>query len=150
MNELNHTEKVILKSFVRMVRASESVQSIINDKISNDGLTGSQFGVLEALFHHGSLSHGELAEKILKSSGNITLVIDNLEKQELVCRHPDPNDRRKMLVSLCAKGDVLIRKILPDHLSRIYNVFKVLDETEIETFSNLCKKLGIHAKSLNR
>jgi MarR family 2-MHQ and catechol resistance regulon transcriptional repressor len=113
-------------------------------------LTTSQFAVLEALFHHGSLSHKELADKILRSSGNITLVIDNLEKRELVCRHTDPDDRRKMLVSLCAEGDTLIRRVLPSHLDRIFKVFNVLNEGEIESFSTICKKLGFHATSFSK
>jgi MarR family 2-MHQ and catechol resistance regulon transcriptional repressor len=43
-------------------------------------LTISQFGVLEALYHKGPLCQRDIASKILKSTGNITLVIVNLEK----------------------------------------------------------------------
>ena len=49
-------------------------------------LTISQFGVLEALYHKGPLCQRDIAAKILKSTGNITMVIDNLEKRELVRR----------------------------------------------------------------
>ena len=42
-------------------------------------MTVSQFGVLEALHHLGPLRQGEISAKLLRSGGNITLVVDNLE-----------------------------------------------------------------------
>ncbi len=45
------------------------------------GLTESQFGVLDSLFHLGPMKQKEIGKKILKSGGNITMVINNLEKR---------------------------------------------------------------------
>lgn len=50
--------------------------------------------MLEALYHKGPLCKRDIAAKILKSTGNITLLIDNLEKNGLVRRERDNEDRR--------------------------------------------------------
>ena len=72
--------------------------------MSAAGLTISQFGVLEALHHKGPLCQRDIAVKILKSTGNITLVIDNLEKQGLVTRERTSEDRRYLTIRLTGQG----------------------------------------------
>ena len=82
-------EKIALCAHINLIRAAESVMSRIEHIFSQYGLTESQFGVLEVLLHLGPLCQRELGQKILKSSGNITMVVDNLEKQGLVVRQRD-------------------------------------------------------------
>jgi MarR family transcriptional regulator, 2-MHQ and catechol-resistance regulon repressor len=83
-----------LNAYVKLTRASKTVSSRIHRHFGDAGLTVSQFGVLEAIYHVGPLSQAELAKKILKSTGNITMVIDNLEKRGLVRRERKQGDRR--------------------------------------------------------
>ncbi len=76
-----------LNAYIKLVRASESVVGHIGQILRAGGrLTLSQFGVLEALWHLGPLCQRNPGLKILKSSGNMTMVVDNLEKRELVDR----------------------------------------------------------------
>src|SRR4051794_22640586 len=89
-----------LNTYTKLMRAAESVTSRVNRSMSPFNLTISQFGVLEALFHKGPLCQRDIAAKILKSTGNITLVIDNLEKRGLVRRVRDTEDRRYLTVHL--------------------------------------------------
>lgn len=77
-----HKEEVsALDCFIKLLRASESVNAAAMRQVQANGLTESQFGVLEALLHLGTLNQNQLAGKILKSGGNITLVIDNILKR---------------------------------------------------------------------
>ncbi|MGN0708814.1 MAG: MarR family winged helix-turn-helix transcriptional regulator, partial [Anaerovoracaceae bacterium] len=73
-------------------------------------LTLSQFGVLEALYHIGDLTVGEVKKKILSSDGTIPVVVKNLEKQGLICRRQDPADKRKSILSLTDQGKNVISK----------------------------------------
>jgi len=66
----------------------------VGSRISEYGLTTPQFGVLEALHHLGSLSLGDLADKLLVTGGNITYVMDRLEERGLVERDRSTEDRR--------------------------------------------------------
>ena len=67
-----------LDLLIKLSRASESVATRINRQLKDSDLTVSQFGVLEALYHRGPMCQSSLAEKILRSTGNLTLVIDHL------------------------------------------------------------------------
>jgi MarR family 2-MHQ and catechol resistance regulon transcriptional repressor len=67
-----------LNTYTKLMRAAETVTGRVGRTMTAAGLTISQFGVLEALHHKGPLCQRDIAAKILKSTGNITLVIDNL------------------------------------------------------------------------
>ncbi|HKK44836.1 MAG TPA: MarR family transcriptional regulator, partial [Balneolaceae bacterium] len=112
-------------------------------QLSDNDLTISQFGVLEALHHLGPLNQKALAEKLLKSGGNITLVIDNLEKSGWVERQRNPEDRRSILIHLTPEGEKLIKDYFPRHLDHIMEEFSLLNEDELEQLSCICKKLGL-------
>lgn len=111
-------------------------------------LTVSQFGVLEALYHLGPMCQNELAGKILKSSGNMTLVIDNLEKHGLVQRQRNTDDRRMVTVSLTKDGQELIEAVLPGHIAAIQKEMSVLSAQELQALGDLCRKLGKADSSL--
>ena len=136
-------EKRALNAFIKLIRASQSVSGRVEAHLSELGLTVSQFGVLEALFHLGPLNQKNLAGKILKSTGNITMVIDNLEKRGLVKRTRDEKDRRNYSVGITPKGTGLITSFFPKHVARIVEEMSVLSGAEQEALSSLCKKIGL-------
>jgi len=136
-------EEKTLNAFIKLMRASESINNRLNRHLSDNDLTISQFGVLEALHHLGPLNQKALAEKLLKSGGNITLVIDNLEKSGWVERQRNPEDRRSILIHLTPEGEKLIKDYFPRHLDHIMEEFSLLNEDELEQLSCICKKLGL-------
>jgi MarR family 2-MHQ and catechol resistance regulon transcriptional repressor len=111
--------------------------------LANAGLTPSQFGVLEALHHLGPMCQGELAHKILKSSGNITMVVDNLEKRGLVERQRLGDDRRFVKVHLTPQGQTLIAQVLPLHVGMVVQELSTLNHEEQDLLRRLCRKLGV-------
>jgi MarR family 2-MHQ and catechol resistance regulon transcriptional repressor len=115
----------------------------MSQKVAAHRLTLSQFGVLEILWHLGPLPQCRLGEKLLKSSGNITMVVDNLEKLGLVERRRDSEDRRVATVHLTAEGRGLIERILPEHVAVIVEEMGVLDGGEQEQLGQLCRKVGL-------
>ena len=135
-----------LDTYVKLMRATESVTARVHRQLSAHGLTFSQFGVLEALYHLGPMSQGEIGQKILRSSGNMTMVIDNLEKRNLVKRERNREDRRFYIVHLTADGKKLISSIFPSHAANISRELDVLTPAEQQTLGRLCKKLGLQRK----
>ena len=126
------------------MRAAESVTNRVNLPLSRDDLSISQFGVLEALLHLGPMSQKDLAGKILKSHGNISVVVDNLEKRDLVTRTRGAvEDRRVVIVSLTTKGEGLVRSVLPDTEERIRQEMGILSDAELLDLARMCKKLGL-------
>ena len=136
-------EKLALDAFVKLSRAAESVSARVNDHLHEANLSVSQFGVLEALYHLGPMPAGRLAEKILRSSANLTLVIDNLVKRGLVNRERRPDDRRAVEISLTEAGRAAIAAILPDHVAGIVAALSALSPEEQMTLAALCRKLGL-------
>ena len=139
----NNREQKALRTYVKLMRAAESVTGRIHEHLSSIGLTLSQFAVIEALYHLGPLSQRQIGQKILRSSGNITMVIHNLEKNDLVRRKHDKADRRRFIVHLTDKGYKLIRNFFPPHARVIAREFGVLTSAEQDTLASLCKKLGL-------
>ncbi|MDX1618290.1 MAG: MarR family transcriptional regulator [Balneolaceae bacterium] len=136
-------DKLTLDAFIKLMRASESINYRLNQHLAEADLTVSQFGVMEALLHLGPLNQKALAEKLLKSGGNITMVIDNLEKCGHVERQRDPDDRRSVLIHLTEKGKRFITLFFPKHLEKIKKEFSVLSHQEKEELARICKKLGL-------
>jgi len=139
-----------LNTYVKLMRAAESMTARAHQHLSSAGLTISQFAVLEALYHLGPLSQKDIGQKILRSSGNITMVIDNLEKRGLVRRDRDKHDRRFFIVHLTDDGKRLIRKIFPPHAAVITMEMNTLSPTEQKALGALCKKLGLRGQNVNR
>jgi len=137
------SEKNTLNTFIKLMRATESINNRLNRHLAEVDLTVSQFGALEALYHLGPLNQRAIAEKLLKSGGNITMVIDNLEKSGYVKRKKDPQDRRAVLIHLTEKGDEFISDFFPKHLDKIKKEFSVLTESEKKELAAMCKKLGL-------
>jgi MarR family 2-MHQ and catechol resistance regulon transcriptional repressor len=132
-----------LDTYIKLSRAAEAVTARINRHLNDHQLTVSQFGVLEVLYHLGPMQVGQVGEKILKSSGNMTLVVDNLEKRGLVSRHRRSDDRRCIDVHLTDQGRALIELILPPHVEQVVVSISPLAPEEQIQLSALCRKLGL-------
>ncbi|MDD2273027.1 MAG: MarR family transcriptional regulator [Desulfuromonadaceae bacterium] len=131
-----------LNTYTKLMRAAESVTGRVSRFMAAANLTISQFGVLEALHHKGPLCQRDIGAKILKSTGNITLVIDNLEKHGFVRRERNTDDRRYFTVHLTQTGAELISRVFADVEAAIVAEMSLLSEKDQELLGELCKKLG--------
>ncbi len=135
-------EELALNTFIKLTRACSAVELRLLAQGTLAELTISQFGVLEALYHLGPLCPGEISRKLLKSTGNITLVIDNLEKRGLVRRVRSLEDRRMIRIELTEAGKANIANVFPRHLAAIVSEMGVLTAEEQAELGRLCRKLG--------
>ncbi len=148
-NRLKTTKKygkkvdLALSLWVKLARASATCSKLAEENIRSFGLTEPQFGVLECLGHLGPLTLGELSKKRLVTGGNITCVIDNLEREGLVERVPSTEDRRAVSAQLTPKGKKLFDEMFVKHAEFITQVASALTEAEQEKLADLLKKLGL-------
>jgi MarR family transcriptional regulator, 2-MHQ and catechol-resistance regulon repressor len=112
------------------------------------GLTQPQFAVVEVLGHLGPLKVGEICNKMLASGGNMTLVLDNVEKLGFVERTHSKEDRRAILVQLTVKGKQLFDEVFVEHAEQITEYMSVLSADEQKILGDLLKKLGINVGKL--
>lgn len=140
--EGTRAERRTLDTFIKLTRSTNSVLANLARRNPTGDLTYSQFGVLESLYHLGSMTQGEVSSKVLKSTSNLTTVIDNLERDGYVRRERDVKDRRVIHVHLTDAGTSKIEAVLPKHVGALVDIFSVLSPAEQETLGKLCKKLG--------
>jgi len=144
-------ERRALDAFIKLRRAANTVGARANARTRLANLTESQFGVLEALLHRGPMCQKDLAAKLLRSTGNLTTVIDNLERDGLVARRRAAGaDRRVVMVVLTDEGRRLIEEIFPDHVAAIVGDLSVLTPDEQVELARLCRKLGLNAAGETR
>ena len=110
--------------------------------LSDGALCDVQLAVLEALHHLGPLSQGQLCQKILRSGSNVTTVVDNLERNELVRRDRDKEDRRIQIVTLTQRGRDVISAAFPEHVARVTEIMAALTSAEPIELGRICLKLG--------
>ncbi len=144
-------ERRALDAFIKLRRAANTVGARANARTRLAKLTESQFGVLEALLYRGPMCQTDLAVKLLRSTGNLTTVIDNLERDGLVERRRGAGtDRRMVTVVLTDTGRRLIEEIFPGHVAAIVADLSVLTPDEQVELGRLCRKLGLHAAGETR
>jgi MarR family transcriptional regulator, 2-MHQ and catechol-resistance regulon repressor len=140
--EWSASEGEALRLWIALARSYASFARAVTCKIQEYGLTTPQFGVLEALYHLGPLSLGELADKLLVTGGNVTYVMDRLEQQGLVYRERSSDDRRVIQAKLTAEGRALVGGVFPGHAAFIDGLTSHLEPEERGQLRSLLKKLG--------
>ncbi len=131
-----------LDCYTRFTRAADTLPSrVYQQSLAPHGLTLSQFGTLEILYHRGPMCPGEIGQRLLKTGGNMTMVIDNLEKGGLVRRERDSEDRRQIFISLTETGEALISRILPEYAAAVAEELSILTQEEQEELGRLCRLL---------
>ncbi len=135
-----------LNTYLKLLRAAGSTSARLNALLADAGVTETQFAVLEALYHLGAMHQCQLAEKVQRTGGNITLVVDNLEKRGLVRRQREARDRRFITVHLTPAGRRQVQQVLPRHVANIVAQLSVLSAAEQDELGRLCRKLGLQGR----
>lgn len=121
-------------------KAQFTIDHHVASSYRNHGITHTQFGVLDWLYSKGEQKVGQLLTGLLATSGNMTVVLKNMEKKGWVYRRPCPDDKRASLIGLTQPGRELIARALPEHLERVEEAMSVLTEAEQEQLIELLKK----------
>jgi MarR family 2-MHQ and catechol resistance regulon transcriptional repressor len=137
-----------LSAFINLIRASDSTMTKTTAHLETLGVTPGQFAVLEALLHLGPMCQHTLGEKLLRSGGNMTLVLDNLERHGWVRRERQAEDRRMIQIHLTPKGRRLITRVFPEHAKMLVKVMSKLSAAEQEQLRKIARKLGRGADEL--
>ena len=137
------TEVNALNSFIKLTRAYESISSHLYMKLAKEGLTESQFFALDALYHLGPMNQKDLGRKISRSEGNITMVVNNLEKQKLIKKKQSFKDKRVYIIKLKNNGKKLYEKVFPKFLISTMKEFEGIKENEQIEFQKVCKRIGL-------
>ncbi|HEX4168713.1 MAG TPA: MarR family transcriptional regulator [Bryobacteraceae bacterium] len=134
----------------RAGRIMEYVDRALESKFEQYGISRGTFDVLAALKRNGPpyrLSQRDLMRSLLRTSGSMSLRIDTLEREGLVSRVKDRDDRRSVFVTLSTKGSNLLDKIIPEHLANEGSLIAVFTTSEKEQLTALLRKWLITLES---
>lgn len=106
-----------------------------------DGLTAQQFAALVRIGEEGSVSQNRLGRLAAMDVATIKGVADRLRLKGLTCVAPDPDDKRRMLITLSDKGRTLLAQMRETGTRISDETFAPLSKAERATFMELLKKL---------
>ncbi len=141
-NVYGDENSINLRLVIALSRTNASFNRALQTFLNTYDLTTAQFGVLETLYHLGELRICELIDKTLSTSGNMTVVIRNLEKEGLIRRQVNEIDRRAFVIALTDEGRALIKPVFEEHLDVLNEVFHRLSTEEKQVLQSLLKKLN--------
>lgn len=134
-----------LRLWVVMNRAQRSIEEALQEQVESHGLSFTEFAVLEALLHKGTLPIGEIGQRVLLTSGSMTYVIDKLERRGLIRRRACAEDRRIVYAELTEDGRALIDVVFHEHAALLRDLMRGLDVEDMEMAAGLIKQLGLYA-----
>ncbi len=133
-----------LEVLSRVSRLARRLDLARGRAFSGTGLESWEFDVLSALRRTGApheLSPGHLVSETLVTSGTMTNRVDRLAARGFVERHPDPGDRRGVLVRLTAEGVRVVDAALAQLLADERELLAELEPAEREVLAGLLRRL---------
>lgn len=131
-----------LRLLIVMSRALRAITAATRDHLRQHGLSGTEFGVLEALYHKGPLPLSALAEAVLITGASMTYAVKQLEERGLMRRRTSTEDQRFVFGELTDAGRALIAQVFPEHAEQIRSAMRGLSRQEKRQAAELMKKLG--------
>lgn len=133
-----------------LMKAFHSISSYADLTIEKTGLGNSDFRVLEALLHKGSMAVNELGPKVFLTPGSISVAVERLHVQGLVSRTECAKDRRVRTVDLTPKGRKLIETAFAEHASHMEVLMNELGPKEKRRLAEDLKVLGKRAATMTK
>ena len=114
------------------------------DALQENGInmTPEQFLVMDILWDEQAISQQKIADIIRKDKNSVTKFIDSLEKNKLVTRTVDKNDRRINKIELTEEGVALEEKTTEIAIKFMNDTIKGIDERDLDTFSKVLQQMN--------
>ncbi len=122
-----------LRIWLRMLTCMNMTEGMIRARLhAQFATTLPRFDVLAVLDAAGTeLTMGALSARLMVTSGNVTGLINAMEKDGLVVRRPHPADRRSTLIGMTDSGRTLFARMAPAHAQWIEQAMAGLDRREV-------------------
>lgn len=119
---------------------------LLNHKFTQYGITSEQWSLLKRLEEQDGVSIKDLTHRVEKDQGNVTRILDVLEKRELVKRTPNPDDKRSSLVFLTEEGKGLMENLIPidEELQEV--ILNGVSKEELTLFKKIISKINDNVK----
>ncbi len=139
-----------LRLWLRLLSCTVRVENYVRVRLRQEfGTTLPRFDLMAQLERHpDGLRMSELSKRLMVSGGNITGVTDQLEREELVMRTLDREDRRAITVKLSEKGVKRFREMAASHEQWIIELLSGLNGDDKHTMLTILRKLKDHSSAM--
>ena len=139
---MSDRSKASLRTWLRLLSCESVIERAIRSKFrENFNVTLPQFDVLSELEHAAErLTMSQLSEELMVSNGNITGVVDRLEKNGLVRRIRPKHDRRIQYIELTESGTAEFRRMAKQHEQWIEEMLQDVSQDEMSLLQQLLIK----------
>lgn len=119
------SEPAAVRLWLRLLTCSLTIEKRVRRRLADEfDTTLPRFDVLAALDRRqDGMTMGELSQALLVSSGNLTALVRQLERQGFLTMQRDPNDRRSWVLSISTAGRRHFRKVAAEHHHWIAGMF---------------------------
>ena len=138
---MNEKDTLNGKLIIALGRSYRYAHRGSNELFRQNGITLAQFTVLELLYNRGEHTIQQIIDKVLSSSGNITVVIRNLEQLGLIYRRENPEDKRSFLSGITVKAKGIMDEVVRGHMDSLAEAFSKLTDEEKQTVVTILRKL---------
>lgn len=150
MTEDNSNHRHDLEHVAFMEKELRYISGIIKQKgreiLNSYTITPPQFVALQWLFEHGDMTIGDLSNKMFLAFSTTTDLVDRMEKNDLVVRIREEQDRRVVRIKLLKEGERIIEEVIKKRQGYLEAVLDDFSEEEVEQFSSLLEKMHINMK----
>ena len=105
------------------------------------GFSPDEWRTLANLYNSEPMTSKEIVAQASISKVNVSRAIASLEKRNLIERHVDPTDRRRVLLRLNAKGKKIMRDLMPKVIEAEKSILSALNADEYKTLIQLMDKV---------
>jgi DNA-binding MarR family transcriptional regulator len=125
-------------AWLRLARVFQKIDRVSEVHMRSLGLTVAQFDILAQVGSAHGITQQELADRLLVTKGNISQLIDRMEKLGLLRRY---QEKRSNNLSLTEKGQELYDRIVPSQEDLVTTQFSALSAAEVDSLLRLLRKL---------
>jgi DNA-binding MarR family transcriptional regulator len=131
-----------LFEFALLIKAGQrEFERRANEAMKPLGLTGAQADAITVIGQAGPLSLKELGELLIAEAGHPSRLVDRLVEAELVERRPADDDRRRIVLSLTAKGKRTEKKVARARDQVVEAGHVLIGERDLEPALELMREL---------
>jgi DNA-binding MarR family transcriptional regulator len=130
-----------LNAYLAIQRAHNIVNRKVSKKLTKWRLSVPKYGVILQLYDHETLALSELSKLIFCGNSNLTTLIDRMERDGLVQRVNNENDRRVKEIRLTEKGKELAPRVIAEYRPFLHQMMSCFSPEEQQALTNLLTRL---------
>ena len=123
-------------------RANARAQALLQDAFAAQGVRGYHFRLLAALDEHGPASQADIGRRTGIDRSDVVATLNDLVRDGLAGRDPDPSDRRRNVVSITRQGTAALQRLQQVVDDVQASVLAPLTATERGQLVRALRKLG--------